>query len=195
MKKLTKIFFIVSAVILVAAIAAGIYWIAFQDSGMKEGNVTLHAPGSAMVLEETELIGLPLTAAASCKVAGYSASFAVDGDIETYWEGAGEYPQYLTLNLSEKAAVTEMTLSLNPLEVWGKRTQNFAVETSLDGENFTELLADTEYVFDWAEGNTVIVPLPGNPEVVAVRLVFSYNSGAGGGQIAEAVLMPAASDE
>lgn len=195
MKKLTKIFLIASAIFMVVAIAAGIYWIAFRDSGMKEGNVTLHAPGSAMVLEETELVGLPLIAEASCKVAGYSASFAVDGDIETYWEGAGEYPQYLTLTLSEKEAVAEMILSLNPIEVWGKRTQNFAVEISADGENYTELLADASYVFDWAEGNTVTVALPGDPEVLAVRLVFSHNSGAGGGQIAEAVLMPLASEE
>lgn len=195
MKKLTKIFLIASAIFMVVAIAAGIYWIAFRDSGMKEGNVTLHAPGSAMVLEETELVGLPLTAEASCKVAGYSASFAVDGDIETYWEGAGEYPQYLTLNLSEKQVVSEMTLSLNPIEVWGKRTQNFAVETSVDGKSFTELLGDTEYMFDWAEGNNVTIALPGNPEVLAVRLVFFHNSGAGGGQIAEAVLMPPASEE
>ncbi|MBR5868833.1 MAG: discoidin domain-containing protein, partial [Clostridia bacterium] len=153
------------------------------------------APGSAMQVEEAEAIGLPLTADASCKVQGFSPAFAVDGDIETYWEGQGEYPQTLTLMLTEKLAVAEMTLFLNPIEVWGRRTQNFAVETSADGETFTRLLADKEYVFDWAEGNTVTIALPGHPEVMAVRLSFSGNSGAGGGQIAEAVLMPLASEE
>ena len=47
-------------------------------------------------------------------------------------------------------------------------------------------MPEKEYVLDWAAGNLTEIPLPGDAgDVMAVRLVFTANSGAGGGQIAE----------
>ena len=160
---------------------------------MDEKNLTLIAAGPGYKEAESEKAlekGLiAAEASASVQVSGYSPAFAVDSDIETYWEGMGEYPQYFTLSLNEKTTVSRMVLKLNPIEIWGKRTQSFAVEASDDGENYTVVIPDTAYIFDWSEGNTVeICWTDAGLQTQFIRLVFSANDSAGGGQIAEAEL-------
>jgi hypothetical protein len=115
----------------------------------------------------------------------YAANRANDGktDGPSYWEGK-EYPNTLTIDLEEPATIHAIRVALNPMEIWGKRTQTFSVNISADGENYTELVASTQYTFDPKEGNQVQI-LFDPVETRFVQLVFTENSGAGGGQVAE----------
>lgn len=196
MKTLRNILFVLAALALLASCGLLIYGFTVKDKPMDEKNFTLVAAGEGYKEAESEKAAaedtLTYTAAASCQVSGYSPTFTSDGEIETYWEGVGDYPQYFVMELSEKTAVGRMVLKLNPIEIWGKRTQSFAVEASDDGENFNEILSDTVYTFDWAEGNTVEIAFTdAGLNAKFIRLVFSSNSGAAGGQLAEVELYKA----
>ena len=196
MKTLRNILIVLAALALLASCGLLIYGFTVKDKPMDEKNFTLVAAGEGYKEAESEKAAaegaLTYTATASCQVSGYSPAFASDGDIETYWEGVGDYPQYFVMELSEKTAVGRMVLKLNPIEIWGKRTQSFAVEASDDGENFNEILPDTVYTFDWAEGNTVEIAFTdAGLNAKFIRLVFSSNSGAAGGQLAEVELYKA----
>lgn len=193
MKTLKRILWAAAALAMLASVVLFLYGLAVKDRPMDEKNLTLVAAGPGYKEAESEKAlekGLiAAEASASVQVSGYSPAFAVDGDIETYWEGMGEYPQYFTLSLNEKATVSRMVLKLNPIEIWGKRTQSFAVEASDDGENYTVVIPDTAYTFDWSEGNSVEIRwTDAGLQTQYIRLVFSANASAGGGQIAEAEL-------
>ncbi|MGW0804896.1 discoidin domain-containing protein [Nonomuraea sp. NPDC002799] len=113
----------------------------------------------------------------------YVAANANDNNVQTYWEG-GAYPGTLTVQLGANADLTSLTLKLNPDAAWGRRTQTIQVlgrEQSATG--FTSLVSSAVYTFDPATGNTVTIPV--TAKVADVRLQFTANSGAPGGQIAE----------
>ena len=117
----------------------------------------------------------------------YLANKAVDGDAtgKSYWEGAaGVWPNYLTVDCGDIYPIYCLKVSLNPATIWSKRTQEFSVEVSTDGENYQEIAANQVYQFDPATGNYVIVDFD---EVSAryVKLTFKSNSGATGPQVAE----------
>ena len=193
MKILKTVLWVLAALALLAAAGLMIYGLSVRGKPMDEKNFNLVAAGKGYEEAESEKAAaagqISVSATASCQVSGYSPALAVDGDIETYWEGTGDYPQTFDLALAEKTAVRRMVLKLNPIEVWGKRTQSFAVQTSDDGENYSEVLPDTVYTFDWAEGNSVEIAFTDAAlETQYIRLVFSGNSGAGGGQLAEVEL-------
>ena len=107
--------------------------------------------------------------------------------MNTYWEGAGQGQDELTLNLAETAAPTSLTLRLNPATVWGKRNQTFSILYSADGVSYEELVPSAEYAFDPDTGNSIEIPLPGQ-SLLAVKIVFTKNTGAAGAQVAEALL-------
>ena len=139
-----------------------------------------------LVLPEGENAALGKSITASGFTQVYNAPKAVDGSCDgaSYWEGSGGYPNTLTLDLGAPTPIHAIRLALNPLAIWGKRTQTIQVMISDDGENFTELLATKQYTFDPAFGNEVQLPFD---EITTqfVQLVITENSGAGGGQIAE----------
>lgn len=139
-----------------------------------------------LVLPEGENVALNKSITASSFTQVYNAPKAVDGDCDgpSYWEGAGEYPDTLTVDLGAATKVHTIRLALNPLAIWGKRNQTIALEISSDGENFTELLPAKQYTFDPASGNEAQLPFE-EVETQFIRLVVTENSGAGGGQIAE----------
>jgi hypothetical protein len=139
-----------------------------------------------LVLPEGENVALNKSITASSYTQVYNAPKAVDGtsDGPSYWEGAGEYPNTLTVDLGAPTKVHTVRLTLNPLAIWGKRTQTVAVNISNDGENFTELIPTKKYTFDPALGNEAQLPFA-EVETQFVQLVITENSGAGGGQIAE----------
>lgn len=116
----------------------------------------------------------------------YAANRANDGstDGSSYWEGAKEYPNTLTVDLETPARIHAIRIALNPLSIWGKRTQTIAVNISSDGENFVELVKTKQYTFDPDEGNQIQMSFD-EVETRFVQLVFTENSGAGGGQVAE----------
>jgi hypothetical protein len=139
-----------------------------------------------LVLPEGENVALNKSITASSYTQVYNAPKAVDGSCDgpSYWEGTGEYPNTLTVDLGAPTKIHTLRLELNPLAIWGKRTQTIAVNISSDGESFTELLPTTQYIFDPDFGNEVQLPFE-ELETQFVQLVITENSGAGGGQIAE----------
>jgi hypothetical protein len=139
-----------------------------------------------LVLPEGENVALHKSINTNNFTEVYNASKAVDGttDGPSYWEGKGEYPNILTLDLGAQTKVHTIRLALNPLAIWGKRTQTIEVNLSSDGENFTELLPAKQYTFDPALGNEAQLPFE-EVETRFIQLVVTENSGAGGGQIAE----------
>lgn len=140
----------------------------------------------ALVLPEGENVAMGKKAEASSYTQVYNAPKAVDGktDGASYWEGKPDYPNYLTVDLETPTSIHAVRLALNPLAIWGKRTQNVGVNISSDGENFTELVAAKQYTFDPDTGNEVQITFA-EAQARYVQIVITENSGAGGGQIAE----------
>jgi hypothetical protein len=113
----------------------------------------------------------------------FVATNANDGNVTTYWEG-NTSPNQLTVHLGSNAVLNRIVLRLNPDPAWGTRTQTIQVlgrEQSAGG--FTSLVAATAYTFNQPAGNSVTIPVSGT--VADVRLQFTGNTGAPGGQVAE----------
>ncbi|NLG84059.1 MAG: carbohydrate-binding protein [Firmicutes bacterium] len=128
-------------------------------------------------------LGKPITASSYTQT--YVATNANDGNVYTYWEGApNSYPNLLTVDLGSAQTVYKVVIKLNPDPIWATRVQTFSILTSTDGSTYTTTVASNTYTFDPATGNTVTVAFS---EVSAryVRLSFTANSGATGGQAAE----------
>ncbi|MFI6389306.1 discoidin domain-containing protein [Nonomuraea sp. NPDC050540] len=124
----------------------------------------------------------PITASGSTWV--YVPANANDGNLATYWEGGGGYPNTLTVELGANADVSSLVLKLNPDAAWATRTQTLQVlgrDQSASG--YTVRKASAAYTFNPASGNTVTIPL--NARLAGVRLSFSANTGAPNGQVAE----------
>lgn len=128
-------------------------------------------------------LGAPIVA--NNKIYDFVGSKCVDGDINTYWEGAAnKYPNEVTVDLIVSQMLDSAVLKLNPQQIWGKRVQIIEVQTSVDGNNFEPLIPATEYKFNPTENkNTVAIPL--NVKARYVRFVITKNTGGNAGQIAE----------
>jgi hypothetical protein len=115
----------------------------------------------------------------------YPQQNANDGDVKTYWEGAqNKYPNQLTVDLEKPTSVKCVQVKLNPATIWESRKQTFAILVSQDGNSFTPTVESKSYEFDPATGNILIVNF--DPvEVRFVRLEFTANTAAKGGQVAE----------
>lgn len=117
----------------------------------------------------------------------YFANKVKDGNpnAQSYWEGASDaYPNILTASFKEEQSIHAVRMLLCPLSVWSTRTQTFSVEISEDGENFTEFLAEADYVFNPDKGNEVVIEFD-DITIKAIRFVFTANTGASGAQVAE----------
>jgi hypothetical protein len=121
----------------------------------------------------------------SSRIYDFTGAKAVDGDLASYWEGASDkYPADFTIDLVSVVKLSTMVVKLNPQRIWGKRTQTIEVLVGNDSETFTRLTPPTAYVFDpSANGNAVAIPL--NTQARYIRLIFTANTGAKSGQIAE----------
>ncbi|WP_134662216.1 MULTISPECIES: CARDB domain-containing protein [unclassified Amycolatopsis] len=137
-------------------------------NGAQSGtNLALHKPITASSTQQT-----------------YVAANANDDSATTYWEGSGAYPNLLTVALGAHADLDRVVVKLNPDPAWSTRTQTIAVEGRDQGAtDFTTLAPAQPYTFDPASGNLVTIPVSGRAS--DVRLRFTANSGAGGGQAAE----------
>nr|BFF21613.1 hypothetical protein GCM10025730_51340 [Promicromonospora thailandica] len=114
----------------------------------------------------------------------YVAGNAVDGQVGSYWEGAGgQYPSTLDVALAAPTQVSSLRVRVNPDAAWGPRTQTFSVWGRSGTGAWQELKASEAYAFAPATGNLVTVPVTGT--VTDVRLRFTGNTGAGNGQVAE----------
>ncbi len=132
-------------------------------------------PGSDLAL------GKPIESSSHTHV--YVAGNANDGDVTTYWEGNG-HPGTLTVSLGSNAEISAIVLTLTPEPIWGPRTQTVQVlGRTQDGDSFGNLVSAATYAFNPASGNTVTIPV--DATAADVRLRFTANSGAPGGQVAE----------
>ncbi|MGY0021773.1 CARDB domain-containing protein [Streptomyces sp. YJ-C3] len=114
----------------------------------------------------------------------YVAANANDGSTATYWEASGA-SSALTVKLGSDADLSGVVLKLNPDAAWSTRTQTLQVLARKSGATeFTSIKDRAEYTFNPSTNqNTVTIPVTGR--YADVRLQFSGNSGAGGGQVAE----------
>lgn len=139
-----------------------------------------------LVLPEGQNIALDKKVKASSFNDVYTARKVVDGVATgvSYWEGKNDYPNYLTVDLEKPEKIHAIRIALSPMAIWGKRTQTFSVNISNDGENFKTFIDTKQYTFDPDTGNEVQL-LFDEIETRYVQLVFTENSGAVGGQVAE----------
>lgn len=136
-------------------------------------------PGTSSNLAQ----GKPITASSAHAL--YPAANANDGNLTTYWEGAGtSYPHHLTVSLGANGALSSVVVKLNPDAAWSTRTQTIQVMgREQSSSTFVNLVSASSYTFNPATGNSVTIPV--SATVADVRLVFTANSGAPAGQIAE----------
>ncbi|MEV1021334.1 CARDB domain-containing protein [Streptomyces sp. NPDC050264] len=114
----------------------------------------------------------------------YLATNADDGSTDTYWEASGQSSS-LTVKLGSDADLSGVVVKLNPNAAWSTRTQTIQVLARKSGAtDFTSLKDRAEYTFN-PSGNQNTVTIPVTGRYADVRLQFSGNSGAGGGQVAE----------
>ncbi|MBY8878761.1 discoidin domain-containing protein [Actinacidiphila acidipaludis] len=127
-----------------------------------------------------QALGKPVTA--SSTVQNFVAGNAVDGDLTTYWEGTGT--SSLTVQMGADVDTSSVVVKLNPDPIWGARTQTIEVQgREQSASGFTQLVAPKSYSFDPNSGNSVTIPV--SARIADVKVIFSANSGAGGGQAAE----------
>jgi hypothetical protein len=113
----------------------------------------------------------------------YVAANANDNNTATYWEGSA-YPANLTVALGANASLQQVVVKLNPDAAWSTRQQTFSIlGREQSGSAFTTLVSSATYTFNPASGNTVTVPVSGT--AADIRLSFTGNTGAPGGQVAE----------
>ncbi|WP_236004481.1 CARDB domain-containing protein [Amycolatopsis pittospori] len=159
------------------------YFVRAKDAA---GNVSAdsdHVVRSGTTAGANLAAGKPIEATST--VHSFVATNANDNNTATYWESAAGYPNSLTVKLGANADVDSIVVKLDPDTAWGARTQNFEVLGREQGATaFTSLSARADHRFDPATNqNTVTIPVSGVAS--DVRLQFSANSGAPGGQVAE----------
>jgi hypothetical protein len=128
--------------------------------------------------------GKPITASSVQQT--FVAGNANDGSVTTYWEGAANtYPNTLTVSLGADYAISSIVVKVNPASTWATRTQTFAIlGHTTSTSTFSTLVASATYTFNPStNANTVTIPLTATAS--DVRLSFTANSGATGGQVAE----------
>ncbi|WOO36261.1 discoidin domain-containing protein [Anaerocolumna sp. AGMB13020] len=199
---------IVRPVLIVLLLTVNIYLIGFAPDSIKEPskelspeNITVRntieqtesmehpefkKAEYTLVLPEGTNIALKKKVIASSFADVYTPRKTTDGIAVgvSYWEGKPDYPNYLTVDLEKKEKFQAIRLALSPMAVWGKRTQTIAVNISKDGETFTPLAEAKQYTFDPDLGNEAQLFFD-NAEARYIQLVFTENTGSGGGQLAE----------
>jgi len=130
-------------------------------------------------------LALGKPAVASSRIDVYTPNRATDGDTATYWEGAARaWPGTIQVDLVSQTKISTLVIKLNPQRMWSQRTQRFEVRYGNDGENWTTAVSESDYVFDPAtNANTVVIPVDITAQYI--QLVFTANTGATNGQVAE----------
>lgn len=112
---------------------------------------------------------------------------AIDGNLNgaSYWEAAADsYPNILEIGYEESHEIHAVKVGLCPKPIWGKRYQEFSVEITEDGQNYTELIPMTQYEFTTDRNNEVVLEFE-SVTIMGIRLKFISNTGASGAQVAE----------
>ena len=90
-------------------------------------------------MDKTLSTGKPVTTSAA-PTEGYPAGNAVDGILDTYWDGT-PYPQWLQVDLEKVATINEIHLHGY---VANRRYYQYTIETSLDGEQWTTVVDESK---------------------------------------------------
>ncbi|WP_328695091.1 discoidin domain-containing protein [Streptomyces sp. NBC_00342] len=115
----------------------------------------------------------------------YSASRAVDGDANSYWESTNNaFPQTITVDLGAAKSIKRLVLKLPPAAAWATRTQTLSVSGSTDNNSFNSLKGSAGYTFNPSSGNKATVTLPGT-SARYLRLTFTGNTGWPAAQLSE----------
>lgn len=133
-------------------------------------------------------VNLALSKPVQCN--GYTQVYipknVTDGKDTSYWEGAPKsYPDELIVDLGKSSDLTAIRIKLNPAAVWSKRTQDIEVQGSDDRQTFSELVPKATYTFDPESGNLADISLKSGAKARYVKLIFTANTQATGGQAAE----------
>jgi hypothetical protein len=107
-----------------------------------------------------------------------TANQAVDANPVTFWSSDRVLPAHLTAYLDEVNKINQIVLKIDPS--WGARTQTIEVLSSLDNENFTQILPPTDYKI---ATSTIISFDPVDARYV--RIVISGNKYSDSAEIAE----------
>jgi hypothetical protein len=128
--------------------------------------------------------GRPITASSHIDV--WAAQNAVDGDLNTYWEGmAGAFPGVLTVELAEITNIQNVVIKLNPQRIWARRVQRIELQGSTDGTEWTVFTPAQDFVFCPIDNANTAVIQVNESAARFVRLIITANSGAANGQAAE----------
>jgi hypothetical protein len=117
----------------------------------------------------------------------FAAADAVDANGNTFWASrAGRgWPQSVTVDLGSVRAVGQVVVELPMSGAWVARTQTLSVLGRLAGRGFAQLVASARYQFTPSANNSVTITLPPGTRERYLRLRFTANSAAPGGQVAE----------
>jgi F5/8 type C domain len=156
------------------------YWA--HDVHLWDGTLpfSLYAASITSSATDPANVALTGTVTASNTLSGFPASNANDGNLNTYWQGAGSTAT-LTLHLAQAAPVARIILELP--QDWGTRNQTIEIDGSTNGSTWTTLAPSASYQFI-ADGNVVSIPVPATTESY-LRLDISGNNVQGVPQIAE----------
>ena len=126
----------------------------------------------------------------------FVATNSNDGNLTTYWEGGPIPGVTLTVPLGTNYRICQVTIRLNPDPIWGERFQTYSIDgRDQAGGNFNSLLPSTRQRFTpgttgTGNNNTATVDIPTTAPLASdVRLTFTENTGAPGGQVAEIIIM------
>ena len=105
--------------------------------------------------EKLENLALEKPATADSVGQTYTADKAVDGKIagdRDFWIGgtapSADAPNWLDVDLGQKAEIHSIEIALPNIPAWGPRTQEFRILTSEDGKDYTEQVAKLSYEFN-----------------------------------------------
>lgn len=145
--------------------------------------VFVYTPETIVKAADTANLALGKTVTANNYTQSYVAANANDGNVNTYWEGAANsYPNTLTADLGSSQPVYKIVLKLN--SSWEERTQTLSVLTSNDNSTYNTAVASAAYTFSPSSSNTVTITF-NQVNARYVRLQFTANTKASGGQAAE----------
>jgi hypothetical protein len=147
--------------------------------------VALSGTGTSSTPTNTNL-ALHAAVSASSYTQVYSPGNAVDGDVNSYWEGVnGAWPTTFTVNLGASHSLSSIVIDLPPAAAWNTRTQTLSVLGSANGSSYSTLVGSATYTFNPSTGNTVTINLPAGTTDQYVQLSFTANNVQNGAQASE----------
>lgn len=111
----------------------------------------------------------------------YVSSNITDGNPLTYYESKkGVFPAQIIIDMADVYDIKYISLYLPPLMQWIERQQTITIYASVNGENYEEIVAETDYTFNPITGNVVEIKLNEAYSARYVKFVFTNNTSPGG---------------